>query len=106
MRTAKTLIRLGGCKMFLYLTKELFISSIIQSAHRTYKRVFEDADVGILWSNVVEETRVPGENHRPSKGDHYPAKCRHLEANAAVTSEGFIPALSRHYNTRMLCKAF
>ena len=37
----------------------ILITSITQKAHRTYKRILEGADVGILWSYVVEET---GEN--------------------------------------------
>ena len=28
-----------------------------------------------MWSNVVEETGEPGENHRTWTGDHYPATC-------------------------------
>ena len=28
-----------------------------------------------MWSNVVEETGEPGENHRAWTGDHYPATC-------------------------------
>ena len=36
-----------------------------------YKHVLEGTDVGVLWSKVVEETRVPGGNHPPSMGDHY-----------------------------------
>ena len=49
----------------------IYLTSITQKAQRTYKRVLEDADVGVLWSYVVEETGEPGENHRPWTGDHY-----------------------------------
>ena len=30
-------------------------------------------DVGVMWSYIVEDTRKPGENHRPLIGDHYSA---------------------------------
>ena len=40
--------------------------------------LIEGVGVGVLLSNVdyvVEETVEPRENHRPWKGDHYPATC-------------------------------
>ena len=40
----------------------IYFTSITQKAHRTYKRVLQGADVGILWSNVVEETVERGGN--------------------------------------------
>ena len=43
----------------------IYLTSITQKAQRTYRRVLEGADVGVLWSSVVEETAEPGENHRP-----------------------------------------
>ena len=44
-------------------------------------RVLEGADVGVMWSNVVEETGEPGENHRTWTGDHYPATCIDPDSN-------------------------
>ena len=35
--------------------------------------VLESLDVWVLWFYLAEETGVPGGNHRPSTGDHYPA---------------------------------
>ena len=32
-----------------------------------------------MWSNVVEETGEPGENHRTWTGDHYPGTGRGIE---------------------------
>ena len=32
-----------------------------KAAHRTYKHILKDADAGILWSYVVEETGVTAE---------------------------------------------
>ena len=34
-----------------------------------------------MWSNVVEETGEPGENHRTWTGDHYPAICLDPDSN-------------------------
>ena len=51
----------------------IYLTLITQKAQRTYKCILEGADVGVLWSYVVEETGEPGENHRPWTGDHYPA---------------------------------
>ena len=34
-----------------------------------------------MWSNVVEETGEPGENHRTWTGDHYPATCLDPDSN-------------------------
>ena len=53
----------------------IYFTSIIQKAHGTYIRVLEGADVGVMWSNVVEKTGQPRENHRAWSGDHYPATC-------------------------------
>ena len=55
----------------------IYLTSITQKAQRTYRRVLKGADVGLLWSYMVEET---GENHRPWTGDHYPATCRHRDS--------------------------
>ena len=60
--------------------KTIYLTSITQKAQRTYRRVLEGADVGVLWSYVVEETGEPGENHRPWMGEHYPATCRHRDS--------------------------
>ena len=38
-----------------------------------YKRVPESVDVGVLWFYVAEKAGVPGGNHQPWTGDHYPA---------------------------------
>ena len=34
-----------------------------------------------MWSNVVEETGEPGENHQTWTGDHYPATCLDPDSN-------------------------
>ena len=34
-----------------------------------------------MWSNVVEETGQPGENHRTWTDDHYPATCLDPDSN-------------------------
>ena len=34
-----------------------------------------------MWSNVVEETGEPRENHRTWMGDHYPATCLDPDSN-------------------------
>ena len=73
----------------------IFIS-ITQKAHRTYKRVLEGVNVGILWSYVVEETGVPGGNHRPWAGDHYQDAGNRYRA-ATVASKNVTPALSRPF---------
>ena len=39
-------------------------TSIIKKANGTYICVLEGMHVGVMWSNVVEETGEPGENHR------------------------------------------
>ena len=54
----------------------IYYTSIIQKAQRTYRHVLEGTDVGVLWSYVMEETGEHGENHQPWTGDHYPATCR------------------------------
>ena len=43
----------------------IYLASITRKAQRTYIRVLEGADVGVLWSYLVEETGEPGVNHRP-----------------------------------------
>ena len=47
----------------------IYLTSITQKAQKTYRRVFEGADVGVLWSYMVEETRTRGKpptlNGRP-----------------------------------------
>ena len=40
-----------------------------------------------MWSNVVEETGEPGENHRTWTGDHYPATC--LDPDIDYTGTGW-----------------
>ena len=58
----------------------IYFTSITQKAHRTNERVLEGAYVGMLWSDVMEETGVPGENHRYCPGDHNPATCWHRKS--------------------------
>ena len=73
--------RINWPKLDLYLFRQIrndclntiYLTSNTQKAQRTYRRVLEGADVGVLWSYVVEETGEPGENHQPWTGDHYPA---------------------------------
>ena len=38
--------------------KNFFFTTITQKAHKTYSAL-EGADVGVLWSYMVEETGVP-----------------------------------------------
>ena len=73
------------------------LTSISQKAQRTSIRVLEGADVGVLWSYVVEETGLHGGKHRPWTGDHYlpHADTGNWTRAAVVTSEGFTPALSK-----------
>ena len=59
----------------------IYFTSITEKAHITYRRILEGAGVGIMWSYVMVETEVPGGNHRPSTGDHYPATRRRQESN-------------------------
>ena len=59
--------------------------------------ILENADAGILWSYMVEETGILGGNHRPWTGDHYLVTCRCRGSKPGCNSdiEGFTPALSR-----------
>ena len=41
---------------------------VTQKAHATVTHVFVGADVSVLWSNVVQENKEPGENHRAWMG--------------------------------------
>lgn len=52
--------------------------NIAQKAHtrRNYRFVLEGEDVGVLCSNVAEET---GGTPQHWKADHYPATCRYRE---------------------------
>ena len=43
----------------------IYFTPMTPKAHRTCRRVLEGADVGILWSYVVQETEAPRGNHRP-----------------------------------------
>ena len=63
----------------LYLNT-IYLTSITQTAQRTYRCILESADVGVLWSYIVEETGELRENHPPWTGDHYPATCRHRDS--------------------------
>ena len=67
--------------MLRFTLNFIYFTSITQKAHWTYIRVLEGADVGVMWSNVVEETGEPGENHRTWTGDHYPATCLDPDSN-------------------------
>ena len=80
---------LGDLGNFIYFTL------ITQTAQRTYGHVLVNADIGVSWSCMAEETGVPLENHRPWMGDHYPITCKHRESDraAVVTSERHIFAL-------------
>ena len=59
----------------------IYFTSTTQKAHVTYVHVLEGADVGILWSYVVEETGVPGGNHRHWADGHYPATSKRRKSN-------------------------
>ena len=54
---------------------------IIQKTQGTYKHVLEGTDVGVMWSNMVEEIREPRVNHQTWMGDHYPATCLDPDLN-------------------------
>ena len=41
----------------------IYFISFTQNAHGISVRVLKGADVGAMWSNVVEETGEPRENH-------------------------------------------
>ena len=82
----------------------IYLILITQKAQNTYRHVLEGADVGVLWSYVVEKTGEPGENHRPLTGDHYPATCLHRDSvlccaiqappfafNIAVLNPAYVP---------------
>ena len=82
-----------------------YLTSITQKAHRTYQCILEGADVGVLWSYVVEETGAPRGNHAfgevTTALPH--ADARDRTQAAAVTSEGFTLALSRPCNHLLPC---
>ena len=59
----------------------IYFTSITQKDHGTYIHVLEGVDVGIIWPNVVKETREPGVNPRPWMGDHSPATCPGMDLN-------------------------
>ena len=64
----------------------IYLTSITQKAQRTYRRVLEGADVGVLWSYVVEETEEPWKNHQHLDGR--PLPCH-------MPTPGFDPGLQR-----------
>ena len=64
--------------MYLVKLNTIYFTLIKQKAHRTYKHILEGAYVFVLWSGVVEETRVPEENHQPFVGQ--PLPCWHRES--------------------------
>ena len=66
--------------LFSFNLSIIYLTSIthVQKAQRTYICILEGADVGVLWSYVVEETGEPGENHLPWTGEHDPAILAHL----------------------------
>ena len=70
-------LRMGGTITSL---NTIYLTSITKKAQITFRRVLNCADVGVLWSYVVEVTGDPGENHRPWTGDHYPVTCRHRDS--------------------------
>ena len=53
--------RNGKCLNVIHFT------SITHTAHYTYIRVLQGAEVGVMWSNVVEET---GEHGQTFVGNH------------------------------------
>ena len=44
-------------------------TSITQKAQRTYKRVLEGTDVGVVWSNMVVVKGEPEKNHQTKTGE-------------------------------------
>ena len=53
-----------------------------------------------MWSNVVEETGEPGENHRTWTGDHYPATCLDPDSNPDRSGD---KRVRRNWNTCGTC---
>ena len=53
------------------ITKRLkfthYFTSITQKAQGAYKRVLEGAGVGVIWSNMVDETGETGKNTEPGR---------------------------------------
>ena len=88
----------------LYVTKNVFKNYLFyfdypEKAHRTYEHILKGGDVGMLLSNVVEETRVRRGNHQRWTGDHYATTYRHRELIPIHSDDkrGFNHALSRPY---------
>ena len=80
-----------------YSSKTMLLSMFPQlhrKAHRTFRNKLKDADVGILWSIVMEETGIlPRGNHGPRMCNHYPATCQFWESNWDHSSDkhGVLP---------------
>ena len=73
----------------------IYLNLITQKAHITYKRVFEGTDFGVLCSYVVEETGVPEKKKKKKKKKTPQSDTAKRSRAAAMTSQGFIPVLSR-----------
>ena len=63
-----------------------------------------------MWSNVVEETGEPGENHRTWTGDHYPATCLDPDSNPDRRADKRVryplryPGLKKRIGEKIKCK--
>ena len=75
------------CDKYLNLMSWLIYFTIPQKAPRTYRRVLEGAEVGFLWSYVMEETVVHGGNQWPWTGNHYPITCQRRESNPGCSGD-------------------
>ena len=74
----------------------IYLTSITQKAHRTYKRVLEGADVGVLWPYVWKKLEHLEETTHIGRAT---TTLLHADSRAeAVTSDGFTPALSRYFS--------
>ena len=66
------------------LIKEIFkkvLTLFILPQLHTKLLVLEGIDVGMIWSNMVEESGEPGENHRPWMDEHFCATCLDPDSN-------------------------
>ena len=72
--------------------KTFFFTTITQKAHKTYSAL-EGADVGVLWSYMVEATGVPEGKPPTLDRQPLPATCRRQELILGRSSEkrGFYP---------------
>ena len=71
---ANTEIVLGTNNYIVFKSLNIiYFTSIIQALNELINVFLKGVDVGVLWSNLVEETVKPGKNNRTWMGDHYPA---------------------------------